>query len=85
MGCQCAAVYGVEDKRPRRFHLGKPVRSSKINANSRRAENILAGLPADVMDELVDDVAEAVVAVVLRQAATQTDEEDDASSGLRKI
>ncbi len=37
------------------------------------------------MDELVDDMADAVVAMLLKHAATQTDEEDDASGNLRKI
>ena len=34
------------------------------------------------MDELVDDMAEAVVAILLSQAAAETDEEDDASGSL---
>jgi hypothetical protein len=34
------------------------------------------------MDELVDDLAEAVVAMLLSQAAAQPDEGDDASSDL---
>ena len=52
---------------------------------TRRSADTLAGLPAPVMDELVDDLAEAVVAMLLSQAAAETDEEDDASSDLRKI
>ena len=51
----------------------------------RSPETILAGLPAHVMDELVDDLAEAVVAILLSQAATEPGEEDDASGDLRKI
>lgn len=53
--------------------------------NTSRVGALLAGLPADVMDELVDDMADAVVAMLLKHAATQTDEEDDASGNLRKI
>jgi len=34
------------------------------------------------MDELVSDLAEAVVAVLLSQAATEADEGDDESGGL---
>jgi len=51
----------------------------------RSPEAILAGLPADVMDECVKDLAEAVVAILLSQAATEPGEEDDASGDLRKI
>jgi hypothetical protein len=48
-------------------------------------QDVLAGLPADVMDELVADLAEAVVATLLSQAAIDADEEDDASGDLREI
>ena len=51
----------------------------------RAPADILTGLPAHVMDALVDDLAEAVVAMLLSQAAAEPDEEDDASSDLRKI
>jgi len=50
----------------------------------RKPADILAGLPAPVMDELVDDLAEAVVAMLLSQTA-EPDQEDDASSDLRKV
>ena len=52
---------------------------------SRRSGDALAGLPAPLMDELVEDMAEAVVAMLLSQAAAEPDEEDDASSDLRQI
>ena len=58
------------------------MRSASKRANISRVEAILAGLPAPVMDELVDDLAEAVVAMLLSQAAAQPDEEDNASSDL---
>ena len=51
----------------------------------RRTDDLLAGLPAHVMDELVDDMAEAVVAMLLSQAAAQPHEEDDASGDLRQV
>ena len=51
----------------------------------RHTDHLLAGLPAHVMDELVDDMAEAVVVMLLSQAAAQPDEEDDASGDLRQI
>jgi len=35
------------------------------------------------MDELVSDLADAVVAILLSQAATDADEKDDASGDLR--
>ena len=58
---------------------------SKNHTNRLPPEAILAGLPAHVMDECVEDMAEAVVAMLLSQAATEPDEEDDASGNLRKI
>jgi hypothetical protein len=44
---------------------GPPKKSPTI----REPEAILAGLPADVMDELVEDMAEAVVAMLLEPAS----------------
>ncbi len=55
------------------------------STNTRQPADILAGLPADVMDELVDDLAEAVVAILLSQAASDASEKDDASGDLREI
>jgi hypothetical protein len=46
---------------------------------------ILAGLPAHVMDELVGDLAEAVVAMLLSQEPSPSDEGDDASGDLRQV
>ena len=68
-------------------HLGaeKAALCGPKAAFMRSPEAILAGLPAHVMDELVDDLAEAVVAMLLSQAANESDEENDASSDLRKI
>ena len=51
----------------------------------RSPETILAGLPAHVMDELVEDLAEAVVAMLLSQTAIESDEDEHASSDLRKV
>ena len=59
--------------------------SSKNSASIRQPEAILAGLPAPVMDELVEDLAEAVVAMLLNQTPAKPGEEDDASSDLRTI
>lgn len=59
--------------------------SSKNHTNRRQPEDILAGLPAHLMDELVEDMAEAVLAMLLSQGATEPDEGDDASSDLRKV
>jgi len=59
------------------------MRPANIDANTRRSEAIFAGLPAQVMDELVSDLADAVVAILLSQAATDADEKDDASGDLR--
>ncbi len=53
--------------------------------NTRHAADILAGLPAHVMDECVQDLAEAVVAVLLSQATAEPDEDEHASGDLRKV
>jgi hypothetical protein len=37
------------------------------------------------MDELVEDMAEAVVAMLLSQTAIESDEDEHASGDLRKI
>jgi len=55
----------------------------KNSVSIRQPDAILAGLPAHVMDELVEDLADAVVAILLSQAATDADEKDDASGSLR--
>lgn len=57
--------------------------AGKNSVSIRQAEAILAGLPAHVMDELVEDLADAVVAILLSQTATDADEKDDASGSLR--
>lgn len=64
---------------PRSGSLAEP----GVGGKSRQVEDILAGLPAHVMDELVEDMADAVVAILLSQAATDADEKDDASGDLR--
>jgi len=56
--------------------------SRKNSATVRQPEAILAGLPEHVMDELVEDLAEAVVAILLSQAATEPNEDDDANGNL---
>ena len=63
---------------------GKRAKSGSSRVFTERAPaDILTGLPAPVMDELVEDMAEAVVAMLLNQAAAKPGEEDDASSDLR--
>jgi len=61
--------------------------SSKNSASIRQPEAILAGLPAPVMDELVEDMAEAVVAMLLDKEVLGPDDDDsdDARSNLRQI
>ena len=56
--------------------------SGEIDASTSRTGAILAGLPAGVMDELVSDLAEGVVAILLSGAATEPGEGDDASGSL---
>jgi hypothetical protein len=61
---------------------GSPKTSLLTVSEPRQLGDILAGLPAHVMDELVSDLAEAVVAILLSQAAAEADEGDDESGGL---
>jgi hypothetical protein len=49
----------------------------------RRAEQIITGLPADVMDECVADMAEGVIAMLLAGESTETDDDATESSNLR--
>jgi hypothetical protein len=56
-----------------------------VGGKSRQVEDILAGLPAHVMDSLVADMAEAVVAVLLSERAAEPGESDDESGDLRQV
>ena len=64
-----------------------PARSRRLphrkSARTRQPVDVLAGLPAHVMDELVEDLAEAVVAILLSQGTTEPDEDEHASGDLR--
>ena len=62
---------------------GKQAQPGPNCPDTRHAADILAGLPAHVMDELVEDLAEAVVAMLLSQA--EPDEDEHASGDLRKV
>ena len=63
----------------------KDVQKDSALAKRRRTDEIIAGLPAHVMDELVLDLAEAVVAMLVSQATSETDEYGDASGNLRTL
>jgi hypothetical protein len=54
-------------------------------ADRRQLEQTIAGLPAHVMDELVADLAEAVVAMLLSQESQASDEGNDAGGDLRSV
>jgi hypothetical protein len=56
---------------------------SDLETRRRRAERILAGLPGDVMDSCVSDMAAAVVAMLLSEPTLEADEGGDASGDLR--
>ena len=73
----------AEDNGAWRCCSGTPAGLGDIAINTRRSEAILAGLPAHVMDELVEDLAEAVVAILLSQGTTEPDEDEHASGDLR--
>jgi len=51
-------------------------------AEPRQSGDILAGLPAHVMDECVEDLAEAVAAILLDRESAEPGESDDASGSL---
>ena len=55
----------------------------KNSAPVRQPEAILPGLSAEVMDECVADLAEAVVAILLDQESAETGDSDDEGSHLR--
>ena len=89
-----ASAHGQEASAGERVTRNKPISApsatraagrGKKSASTRQPADILAGLPAHVMDELVEDMAEAVVAVLLDQATLAPDDEDDASDDLRKV
>ncbi len=73
----------------RREAVGEPGRSRHSphgrSANTCDPEAVLAGLPAHVMDECVEDLAEAVVAMLLDRESDETDHEDNEGSDLREI
>jgi hypothetical protein len=53
--------------------------------NEREPEAILAGLPAEIMDGLVEDLADAVVAMLLSTAPAEPGKEGDESGDLRQV
>jgi len=59
--------------------------SRKNSASIRQPEAILAGLPAHLMDECVEDLAEAVVAILLDRENGETGDTDDEGSDLREV
>ena len=61
------------------------MRRRNMKTRKSQAEAILAGLPAHVMDSCVDDMADAVVAMLLKQVASEMDDDADESSHLRQI
>ncbi len=61
------------------------MRRRSMKTKKCTSEAILAGLPADVMDELVSDLAEAVVAILLDRESAETSDSDDESSHVRQV
>jgi hypothetical protein len=59
--------------------------SAGVAEDRHPPEAVVPGLPADVMDECVEDLAEAVVAILLSQAAVEPDDDEHASGDLRKV
>ena len=56
-----------------------------MDTKKRQAEEIISRLPADTMASLVEDMAEAVVAVLLIQAGIESGKDDNASGDLREV
>lgn len=84
-GCHDGAVKGVEDQGPRHLRFENATQRSAWRGRRRQIEAVVAGLPAQVMDECADDLAEAVVAMLLGAAASEGGQGQDASGDLRKI
>ena len=61
-----------------------PFRANRA-MNDRQPEAVLAGLPAEVIDGLVEDMADAVVAMLLNPETVETVECDDESGDLRQV
>ena len=89
-----ASAHGEETPASDRVAQDEPVPATsavgaadarKNSVSVRQAEAILAGLPAHVMDELVSDLAEAVVAILLDRERGDTGHSDDEGSDLREI
>jgi len=55
----------------------------KNAADIRQPEALLPGLPAEVMDECVADLAETVAAILLDQESAETGDSHDEGSHLR--
>ena len=53
--------------------------------NDREPEAVVTGLPAEVIDGLVEDMADAVVAMLLNPETVETVECDDESGDLRQV
>jgi hypothetical protein len=77
-----AGVRVAPDKPVPAPSAARVARSRRNSATSRQPEAILAGLPAHVMDELVSDLAEAVLAVLLSAGTSEPGGSDDASGSL---
>jgi hypothetical protein len=69
--------YGLRDGQKKPLHFG----ANRV-MNDREPEAVLAGLPTEVMDELVMDLAEAVVAMLEQPTTAEPGDGDDASSSL---
>lgn len=80
LGRGCGLVSGRQES------AGKALlfRANRV-MNDREPEAVLAGLPAEVMDGLVEDLAEAVVAMLLPPASAEPGKEGDESSDLREV
>lgn len=56
-----------------------------LGTKSPPIEDVIAGLPPDVMASLVQDMAQAIVAMLLDQSVSESDECDVESSDLRQV
>ena len=93
-GQNASFSHGNEMSASERIIRNKPVPASSVaraaglrknSVSIQRAEDIIAGLPSEVMASLVQDMAQAIVVMLLDQQVTKSDECDVESSDLRQI
>jgi len=76
----CGLIFGPRESAPKALLF----RANRA-MNDRPPEAVVTGLPAEVIDGLVEDLADAVVAMLLNPETAETVECDDESGDLRPV